>query len=358
VVFPFAIDRHSRTPLALQLANRLRHAIRLGVYRPGDRLPTYGEMADALGVSLRAPREAVAVLVREGLVRTQARAGCEVISSGEPLSCERILIIVPADAATSYFAATMVAALRRALSSSRRRVQAVTYDRNAAGRLDYAALDEALREGADFAVVVHGTRAALVRVRASGILFCCFDSDSHEEFGSRFEISLSFAEAMAALSDRFRRQGVRRILLCDYRPYPTIRRRLERDGFEVDCLRITWMTGDGYLERIERDALERVGAWLKSHWANLPDALFFTDDFVARGGLLALVAAGSRVTRRMRVVTLANRGYAPVAPFPLARVEADPVVAGQRIAESVKQALKGDFVREVKLPLWLVGEEL
>ncbi len=50
---------------------------------------------------------------------------------------------------------------------------------------------------------------------------------------------------------------------------------------------------------------------------NLPDAFIFTDDYRARGALLALLAAGVRTGRDVIVVTLANQGNIPVHPDPI-----------------------------------------
>ncbi len=57
--------------------------------------------------------------------------------------------------------------------------------------------------------------------------------------------------------------------------------------------------------------------------ADLPDAFLFTDDYLARGALLALLAAGIHTGRDVLVITLANKGTRPLHPHPIDLVLCD-----------------------------------
>ena len=72
----------------------------------------------------------------------------------------------------------------------------------------------------------------------------------------------------------------------------------------------------------------------------LPDVLVFTDDYLARGGLTALLSLGIRVPEDVRVATFANKGYAPTFPISLACFQADPVGWGETAARSVLAYLR------------------
>jgi DNA-binding FadR family transcriptional regulator len=74
-LLPFAIDRNGSANLPEQVAEGFRGAIRSGHYRPGDILPSRGEIAQALGISVRIPREAMAILAAENLVRPRRGIG-------------------------------------------------------------------------------------------------------------------------------------------------------------------------------------------------------------------------------------------------------------------------------------------
>lgn len=62
-------------PLHQQVARNIRNDIQAGVLRDGQRLPSTKEMADEWGVSTFTIKEAMDLLVKEGLVITKPRAG-------------------------------------------------------------------------------------------------------------------------------------------------------------------------------------------------------------------------------------------------------------------------------------------
>ena len=69
--------------------------------------------------------------------------------------------------------------------------------------------------------------------------------------------------------------------------------------------------------------------------ADLPDAFLFTDDYLARGALLALLAAGIRTGRDVLAITFANKGTTPLHPDPIDFVLCDPA----RNADTIANAL-------------------
>ena len=62
------LDRNSRIPLHIQLAERLRESIIGGEFRAGDRLSTEKELGDRLGLSRVTVRSGLALLQREGWI--------------------------------------------------------------------------------------------------------------------------------------------------------------------------------------------------------------------------------------------------------------------------------------------------
>ena len=86
IPFPFQIDRNAKANLPEQVAEGFRKCMRSGRYKPGDVLPSRGEIARALGISVRVPREAMAILAAENFVRPRRGVGCTVLARGETLS--------------------------------------------------------------------------------------------------------------------------------------------------------------------------------------------------------------------------------------------------------------------------------
>jgi GntR family transcriptional regulator len=68
LVLDFRLDRGSGVATYLQLVHQVKHALRLGVLRPGDRLPTAKEVVDRLAINPNTVLKAYRELEREGLV--------------------------------------------------------------------------------------------------------------------------------------------------------------------------------------------------------------------------------------------------------------------------------------------------
>ena len=75
-----------REKLSETVAERLRLQIREGGLKPGARLPGHRELADAFSVGLSSIREAISMLVSEGLIETRAGRGTFVREGGKPLT--------------------------------------------------------------------------------------------------------------------------------------------------------------------------------------------------------------------------------------------------------------------------------
>ena len=110
-------------------------------------------------------------------------------------------------------------------------------------------------------------------------------------------------------------------------------------------------------ECVERAALEAFDIRLGLGAGWLPDVLFFTDDYVARGAITALSEYGLRIPDDVRVVTWANRGNGPVMRLPLTRMEMDPIAHGETVARCVVTYLRdGGFPAGVYVgPRYIAG---
>ncbi|MCC3773238.1 GntR family transcriptional regulator, partial [Streptomyces sp. UNOC14_S4] len=92
----FRIDRRSGVATYLQLAHQVRQALRLGVLKPGDRLPTAKEVVEATAINPNTVLKAYRELEREGLVEPRPGQGTFVrrslarpeAAAGSPLRTE------------------------------------------------------------------------------------------------------------------------------------------------------------------------------------------------------------------------------------------------------------------------------
>ncbi|MBV1945968.1 GntR family transcriptional regulator [Streptomyces sp. BV129] len=69
----FRIDRHSGVATYVQIVQQTKQALRLGLLRPGDQLPTAREVVEATAINPNTVLKAYRELEREGLV--EARRG-------------------------------------------------------------------------------------------------------------------------------------------------------------------------------------------------------------------------------------------------------------------------------------------
>jgi GntR family transcriptional regulator len=80
-VIDFHLDDRSGVATYLQLAQQVRHALRLGLLRPGDKLPTAKEVVAKLAINPNTVLKAYRELEREGLVGARPGLGTFVLKT-------------------------------------------------------------------------------------------------------------------------------------------------------------------------------------------------------------------------------------------------------------------------------------
>ena len=75
----FRVERRSGVPTYLQLVDQVKRALRLGVLRPGERLPTAKEVVAVIAVNPNTVFKAYRELEREGLVEARPGRGTFVL---------------------------------------------------------------------------------------------------------------------------------------------------------------------------------------------------------------------------------------------------------------------------------------
>ncbi len=77
----FHLDARSGVPTYLQLAQQVRQAVRLGILRPGDQLPTVKDVVGGLAINPNTVLKAYRELDREGIVEGRRGVGTFVTSA-------------------------------------------------------------------------------------------------------------------------------------------------------------------------------------------------------------------------------------------------------------------------------------
>jgi GntR family transcriptional regulator len=77
----FHLDSRSGVPTYLQLAQQVRHAVQLGILRPGDQLPTVKEVVSGLAINPNTVLKAYATLETDGIAEGRRGQGTFIKSS-------------------------------------------------------------------------------------------------------------------------------------------------------------------------------------------------------------------------------------------------------------------------------------
>jgi len=84
----FYLDPTSGVPTYLQLVRQVKHAVRYGILRPGDRLPAAREVVEELAINPNTVLKAYRELESEGFVRSRPGAGT-FVAEDAPAPVER-----------------------------------------------------------------------------------------------------------------------------------------------------------------------------------------------------------------------------------------------------------------------------
>ena len=321
---PFSIDRSSRIKLPYQVADGLRSAIQSGVWKPGERLPSSRELKDALGVSVRAPMEALQMLAGEGLITLREKCGAVVASARSPLVKGRVLLIVPGGAQVRSVSVLM---------------ENVRRNLNAAGYLVVTTSVLREKDFVDDDPDPYDLRQLEYDLKMSYSLVLLFGSPPWTDgivrllSGTKYpflvvggpmvdaancigSILHDSREAVEAFAEHCRLARIRRVMIVrKWRSDGSyIAAALRSVGAKVDFLTVPQQKGRGRSEALWQssfDVFERRFARNGTKW--LPDLLFFTDDHCFQGATMSLLARRVRVPRDVRVVTATNAGIRP--PF-------------------------------------------
>jgi DNA-binding transcriptional regulator YhcF (GntR family) len=328
---PFKIDKNNKTKLSIQLTDGFRRAILTGYYRDGERLPSFSDMATELGVSIRAPREAMKLLAEENLVRTRPRTGCEVVARGKRIWKGRVICTFVSALEGSYYFSRMIGALRRRMIAGGYSLITVAVDAGKDGAFDYSQLDSLSAEKTDFIVAVHPPEKLAEHIAGYQIPALAF-VDVREVPGIEM-LRRTAVCAVRSVVNAVVKAGIKRVMLVNYAGGAEERELLERRGVEVESVSVE-AVGPNFLEMLRRNSMETVFERFAPGRPH-PELIVFTDDHVAHGGLLGLALRGVASPEDIGIITLSNRGSAPVWPRTLARVEIDPEDDGVKLAETI-----------------------
>ena len=356
---PFELKRTMRGGLAEQLAAEFRHAIETGYYRPGDMLPPVREQTALLKVSRVVVVRAMAMLAEERLVHPRPHYGCEVCSRGKPLWKGQVLIVVP-PSGTQHYMNVISAKVREALVTAGYLAQTVTVSRADDGEYDFAMLDLMMRQQTDLVVQLHDQPEITKWLSARKTPFVGLTLEDRTPLPRRCAgvVRRSSKTAVAEFSAHCKASGVKDALVVTAwganQEIATLR--------EAGVPTRVWKMDIGFGipgPQVSQHALDAMAARLAGK-RQLPELIFFDDDYIASGAITAMLYAGVRIPQDVRIAALSNRssGSGLAFPVPLTRIEVDSMSDGSAFAAAVLEYLKtGTFPSGVTVgPKYVRGE--
>ena len=339
---PFRVDRNLRTSLVDQVVDGFRQAIRGGVYRPGDTLPTIRALAPALGVSVRVTAEAVKALTAEGLVSPRSRLGSVVLGRREPLWRGRVLVVLP-EGDYGYYQTAFIGRMRSCLSRAGYLFTQATVPMVGGRRHDTSILDVALNRPVDLAVMLFDCPQAERKLARSGVRYVGVRTPVSDAPNCLGRIRIDMSSAVDAFVAHCAAAGIRRVVQVGKGgDEPDASRALRAAGIETEVWNVSARRGEHRLDALQKATVERFREWERAGRTACPDLFYFTDDYLASAAVLSLEHLRIRIPEDVKVVTHSNAGHAPVSWCSLTRVEADPAADGEEVGRCLLSCLKGE----------------
>ena len=339
---PFKVDRNLGVNVETQVTDGIREAILTGFYKPGDVLPTILEFKRGLHVSLRVLLPAYRTLKREGLIIPHRSVGTVAAGPQADVFHGRVVIVNQGEN-PFYSNAVKNEVLTRRLNAAGYVVSSVSAiplggrEDDAGGqRFDIRQLSAALRQSTSLAVIIDSAPALERAVAATGTPFFTISGTRPATSGCIGSASIDIACALPAVLERLRERAVRSLVQIGIQQTGlmdpgTLRGACGSYGEWTDWPRPLKQAKQ---EIIVRAAYDHFRERYRTK-ADLPDAFLFTDDYLARGAMLALLAAGIRTGRDVLVITLANTGTTPLHIDPIDLILRDPFHDADAIADAL-----------------------
>jgi DNA-binding LacI/PurR family transcriptional regulator len=336
---PFKIRRDDGMSLTDQFAAGLGFAIRSGYLHAGDSLPTLLEMAKQTGVSEIVVRHAVKRLSKDGLVRARPHNGITV-SDVKGHTWRALVLGLHWAPPSMYYQSVLSGVVTERLHAANVLFNATHITMEEASK-GFPKVSADLSQAVSL-VVMQGSADGVDAVFSNrGIPFIHVTTESRPSPLAARAILKRNAIVLPVVCDHCLACGVHEVLLVGL---PGEQQNIELRKLLVDArircrtLSVQQIAGLENPECVERGALNAMDVWLKRE-RRLPDLIWFSDDFLARGAILAMTNCGVRIPKDAQVITWANRGLGPVFMKPLTRVEMDPIRDGEAVAACVLEQL-------------------
>lgn len=356
---PFKVSRHGARSLPDQVADGLRAAIVQGRYRPGDEIPSSREMVPMLGVSRIVTRAALARLSSEGYIHTRPGMRSVVLDRGQRHWRGHVLFVYPWGD-DNYDQTIISATLRDILAAEGYLVTTIGVGGSNVTPCDFTILDAALSGSVDLVATIRDCPELFAHLRRRKVPFTTHFGGGAPA-GAAGHTSLDAAPALAGLATACAASGARRLVAVSWcktsfdlgRAFAGTGIRLKEAHLDVD-------TSGGRLRAVEHAGRIFFERLLADGGISRDTVYFTTDDYLARGALIAFSCAGLLSPRDFRFASLSNVGIGPDYPHALSCIEYDPFSIGRELARCLVGLLKNGAYPGASVvgPVWRDGETI
>ena len=326
-----------------EIADVLRFELEGGRYRVGRCLPPIDELRRRFGVGEFAVRAALHKLRDEGLVTVTKHVGVTVAEKVAHIWKGNIAF-VHSSKVGSYFSHKLAMQLACRFEAAGWLMHSVFLEANTDGCIDTEALKRHISGGLAFAVVLSEFRQIAELLDRMSVPYVVVDGYTREFPNARAVIRDNKLECYSALVNYMKASGKKTILEIDYerRMDRAFKKMLSDSGIIV---RRELCSFDNetihHLSDVRKIGFKAVSRFLSGNIGQLPDIMLFDDDYLAAGGVLAILQAGIRIPDDIEVATHSNKGDEMLVGLPHCRIENDPESQGDMIAKYVLMLLDG-----------------
>lgn len=354
---PFKIVRNSRKTLVEQVSDGLRTCILSGHYSSGDILPTIRDLAEMLGVSDIVTRAAIRTLAQEDLVHPRPKTGIEVLGRSGKTWKGRILLVTRSNGRT-YYVNVFTAALREKLVKAGWELALATVAPGA--RPDLSELELQLAHPTNLAVVMFENQAAERLLSRAKVPFVSIGNVGERSAANRGRVEIDRSAASERFAAACLKAGVRSVLEVGCERFSDVDAALKRVGIAVMRQAVRIPPGALNPEGVVRTAHATFLRLLAAPTGGKADCIYFSDDYLCRGALVALMQTGVRVPEDVRIATWSTCGNVPIYAKELSRLEIDPQANAVKVADFCCRVLAGGMPSEtISLgPAYVEGETI
>jgi len=340
--------------LSEEIAGRLREEIECGRYRSSALLPSVDSLRKRFGAGEYAVRHALQRLRDEGLISLKQRVGAVVAERCSHAWKGRVAFVT-VDSTASYFRQKLSIQLAHRFRDAGWDFVSIFLEEAPEGMVDVESLRRYAANGLDFALILTA-RTQIPKVCDDfSIPYVVLNGFTRDFPNARAVVQEDFRECFSDLIRTLHAHGLKSVLEFDIERAMDrgFRRQFLEAGISVRRILCRWGKGSAYnlcdLRQIGYDSVSSFLANERDH-AHLPDVILFDDDFLAVGGITAMLEHGLRIPDDVRVVTYSNAGNEPIVGVPLAQFGNDPVSYGDTVAAYVIKLLSGQRVAPPRIP--------